>query len=75
MARHQENSTTHLSDSAVKEKWKKDTHCHFCVRHVNARAELQQHLEDNLQSDCAACYFRHYKTKVNLNLVYLDYYY
>lgn len=69
MADYQENRVTHLTKSAVKARWKKDTHCHFCVRIINSRADLEHHLKETDQNECARCYFRHYNTKVSHKII------
>ena len=56
-----------LSDSTVKSRWKKDLHCHFCLRICDSKAQLEDHLTDQEHSDCLRCYLRHYKTKVQCN--------
>lgn len=65
MAGFRENNYNSLSDSAVKEKWTKDSHCHFCRRRCDSQEELKHHLEEENQEQCKECYFRHYKTKVS----------
>lgn len=54
----------HLSDSDVKRKWKKEDHCHFCVRICDSQIALKDHLDSPDQDDCKRCYYVHYRTKV-----------
>lgn len=65
MAGFRENNYNYLSDSAVKEKWTKDSHCHFCRRRCDSQFDLKHHLQQENQEQCKECYFRHYKTKVS----------
>jgi hypothetical protein len=67
-----ENGVTHLTKSAVKARWKKETHCHFCVRITDSRQDLEDHLKDPAQNECAICYFHHYKTKGSHKIIILN---
>ena len=63
---------TYLTDSAVKARWIKEGHCHFCIRMCESQMELSNHLEQRDEDDCALYYFRHYKTKVSMNSYFND---
>ena len=65
MAGFCENNYNYLSDLAVKAKWTKNSHCHFCRRICDSQDELKYHFEEENQDQCKECYFRYYKTKVN----------
>ncbi len=58
------HANEYLSDSDVKDKWKKEEHCHFCRRICDSQILLKDHLESPDQDECKRCYFVHYRTKV-----------
>lgn len=72
MAVFRENSFDYMSDACVEARWTKEQHCHFCMRICESQTELKNHLEEQNQSDCATCYFRHYRTKVNFKLCHIS---
>ena len=51
MAGFCENNYKYLSDLAVKAKWTKNSHCHFCRRICDSQDELKYHLVQFIEID------------------------